>query len=256
MQREEIIARVNAHLMIQQQRRQLQSMLEQRQRFMRIAAHDLRNLLTVINGYSQIGLASQTAQRKEHAFGRIRDACTNMQDIISDFLALQLLGSGSDGQLDVFNLQRVICQAVEQSSFTANAKGITLTKQTSAGDLPTRGNMAHTHQILTNYLSNALKYSPPNTHTRVVALSSKKAWRVEVRDEGPGIPEEERSQLFVEFAKISNKPTGKETSTGLGLSIVKALAEAQGGAAGAEFPDSGGSVFWFEVPLVEVKAPA
>ena len=68
-----------------------------------------------------------------------------------------------------------------------------------------------------------------------------------MHDQGPGIAPAERHKLFVEFAKISNKPTGGERSTGLGLAIVKALAEAQGGRVGADFPAEGGSRFWFEV---------
>jgi signal transduction histidine kinase len=72
--------------------------------------------------------------------------------------------------------------------------------------------------------------------------------RVEVRDSGPGVPEPERSQLFQEHARLSPRPTAGEESNGLGLSIVKHLVEAQGGTVGAEFPEAGGSVFWFEVP--------
>ena len=70
-----------------------------------------------------------------------------------------------------------------------------------------------------------------------------------MRDEGPGIAASERGRLFIEFAKISNKPTGGETSTGLGLAIVKTLAESQGGRVGADFPESGGSLFWLEMPM-------
>lgn len=73
--------------------------------------------------------------------------------------------------------------------------------------------------------------------------------RVEVQDAGPGVREEERHQLFQEFARLSNTPTGGEKSTGLGLSIVKHLVELQGGRVGAHFPLLGGSIFWFELPL-------
>ena len=67
----------------------------------------------------------------------------------------------------------------------------------------------------------------------------------------PGVAPTERSRLFAEFPKISNRPTAGERSTGLGLAIVKALAEAQGGRVGAEFPNATGSVFWAELPLAE-----
>jgi K+-sensing histidine kinase KdpD len=72
-----------------------------------------------------------------------------------------------------------------------------------------------------------------------------------VQDQGPGVPLALRPQLFVEFAKVGNRPTGGETSTGLGLFIVKTLAEAQGSKMGAEFPPEGGSIFWFDAPSLE-----
>ena len=68
-------------------------------------------------------------------------------------------------------------------------------------------------------------------------------------DEGPGIKEDERPRLFTEFAKLSNKPTGDEVSTGLGLAVVKKLIEAQNGTVGASFPQEKGSIFWFELPI-------
>ncbi len=133
-------------------------------------------------------------------------------------------------------------------AFAAHSKRITLSLQLPGGPLPSDGDAGHTHQILTNYISNALKYSPPETRTTISVRAKDRYWRVEVQDQGPGILPGEREHLFVEYASISSKPTGGEPSTGLGLSIVKSLAEAQEGRVGADFPDSGGSVFWLELP--------
>ena len=73
--------------------------------------------------------------------------------------------------------------------------------------------------------------------------------RAEIQDTGPGIPVAERVQLFREHARLSPRPTGGEESNGLGLAIVKHLVESQGGTTGAEFPKTGGSLFWFELPV-------
>lgn len=248
IQKEEVIARVNAHLTILQQKRQLQAMIEQRQRFMRIAAHDLRNLLTIVSGYAELGLMHQGAPQKAKAFLQIRKAGENMKAIIDDFLALNLLQRDKSGPAERFDLQKIITQILEQSAFAAQSKGITLDQELQEGCLLALGNLAHTHQILSNYASNALKYSPAHTRVRFSAYLKEDRWRVEIQDEGPGVTPAERDRLFLEFAKISNKPTGGETSTGLGLSIVKMLAQAQGGTVGAEFPASGGSIFWLELP--------
>ena len=73
--------------------------------------------------------------------------------------------------------------------------------------------------------------------------------RICVADGGPGIPPEERRKLFKMFSKLSTRPTGGETSTGLGLWIVKELTQLQGGRVGVDQRGGGGSLFWVELPL-------
>ena len=250
IQKEEVIARVKTHLLIVEQRRQLQAMLEQRQRFMRIAAHDLRNLLSVISGYSELGVLSSDFAETQEYLAKIQQGSRQMKAVIDDFLSLRILERAKDGKTEIYDLKALVEQIVDQSSSAAHAKDILLAAQLPSGTLLAQGILSHTHQVLTNYVSNAIKYSPAHTRTAISAKRQGEFWRIEVADQGPGILPSERQQLFVEFAKTSNKPTGGEMSTGLGLSIVKTLAEAQGGRVGAEFPEAGGSVFWLEVPSV------
>jgi two-component system, sensor histidine kinase and response regulator len=249
-QKEEVIARVTTQLTLARQKRDLKSLAEQRGRFMRIAAHDLRNPLTVINAWSEIGSTSDDLSKMQKAFHSINTAAQLMEAIIDDFLALHIVQSQARDSLGSFDLKLVIEQVLEQQSFAAQSKQITLSSHLPTEPITPIGNLSHTHQILTNFVTNAVKYSPPQTQTVVSARLLGDQWRVEVRDQGPGIAPAERRRLFVEFAKISNKPTGGETSTRLGLAIVKALAEAQRGSVGAEFPPEGGSVFWLEIPAL------
>ncbi|NJL57929.1 ATP-binding protein, partial [bacterium] len=73
--------------------------------------------------------------------------------------------------------------------------------------------------------------------------------RINVADQGPGIPPKERHLLFTEFGKLTPRPTGQESSTGLGLWIVKSLVELMNGSVGVECPPDGGSIFWVELPM-------
>ncbi len=248
-QKEEVLARISTHLTLLKQKRALGDLAEQRSRFMRVAAHDLRNPLTVIAAWSELGVARAPNQQVAEIFEKIDRAGRQMKVIIEDFLALQMAQGDVGREKGVFDLRAVLQQAIEQQGFSASAKEIQIEQRLPERPLPALGNLAHTHQIFTNYLSNAIKFSPRCTTILISILPTLSAWRIEVQDQGPGVARDERSKLFVEFARISNKPTAGESSTRLGLAIVKNLAEAQGGRAGADFPDSGGSIFWLEIPM-------
>jgi two-component system sensor histidine kinase/response regulator len=245
----EILARVNTHLTLFRQRRELEGMLVERERFMRIAAHDLRNPLAVILFSTGMGILDAPSPEVRDGFETIEQSANQMKAIIEDFLALQVLHQNKDAgsHFDLGCLTRLV---VEQQGLAASVKQTRIECQMPGETLCALGNGDRTHQILTNYLSNAIKYSPPKTLVTVEVSLTASHWRVEVRDQGPGVPEAERTNLFKEFARISNKPTGGETSTGLGLSIVRRLAESMGGRVGADFPPGGGSIFWLELQSV------
>jgi signal transduction histidine kinase len=103
-------------------------------------------------------------------------------------------------------------------------------------------------QILDNLLSNAAKFSPAGSTITLALLAVGASWQFEVRDEGPGIPEMERSALFRKFHRGTNRPTGGEASAGMGLFIVKSLVESLGGSV-AYLPRSpGGAIFRVVLP--------
>jgi signal transduction histidine kinase len=104
-------------------------------------------------------------------------------------------------------------------------------------------------QVIDNLLSNAIKFSPPNSIIRVAVQKNADGVSVLVRDQGPGIPENERHKLFKDFSQTSVRPTGGEKSTGLGLAICKRIMESHGGSIAAENDPTGGSIFRFTLPL-------
>jgi signal transduction histidine kinase len=105
--------------------------------------------------------------------------------------------------------------------------------------------------VLDNLLGNAVKFSPQKTTVELALVARGAAWRLEVRDEGPGVPEAERPGLFKKFHRGSAHPTGGESSTGLGLHIVKTLTEAMGGRVQFAPREPHGSVFSVELRAVE-----
>lgn len=247
VQHEEALARVATHLQLQRLRRELADQLAWKDRFMRIAAHDLRNPLCLIL------MAGETAQRASgdaaalaRALGNIRESARHMRGIIDTFL--QLHSGDRTARLD---LPALAAAVVKQHLTAAELKDQSL-EFTAPDQLPPiRGDSTQVFQIATNLVSNAIKFTPRGGSIRVSVTPSESAMqlRLSVADSGPGVPEAERPKLFTEYSRLSTRPTGGEESHGLGLAIVRQLAADNGGRTGADFPAEGGSVFWCELPI-------
>jgi CheY-like chemotaxis protein len=137
----------------------------------------------------------------------------------------------------------------------AAAQGVTL-QWTSAGegDNYVMADKRRLHQVLVNYLANAIKYTPSGSVTTIESTAIKDGWlRVAVVDNGRGIPPELVDRLFTPFDRIGAEQTGVE-GTGLGLAHSKALAEGMGGSVGAESTVGQGSTFWVDLPVSPAPA--
>jgi signal transduction histidine kinase len=113
------------------------------------------------------------------------------------------------------------------------------------------GDQRQIEQILVNLLMNASKYGGPNSKIRVGAKAVGKHVRIEVRDEGPGIPTSEQETIFGRYVRGSTADSKGASGLGLGLHIVKTLVELHGGAVGLESEEGNGATFWFTVPAVD-----
>lgn len=246
IQHEEALARVATHLSLRQLQRQLADELALKQRFMRIASHDLRNPLCLATFSTAIARRKASDPKIVAAQLDEIDATVNhMQQIIDTFLDLSPPGNNQE-----VNVTTLIDAVVRQHHSAANIKNQTLTLADPLDIIPVmKGSPTAIYQIAANFLSNALKYSPPESEITVqLNQPSVDAVRFSVTDSGPGIPDSEREKLFVENTRLSPRPTGNEESHGFGLSIARQLARDLGGEVGADFPATGGSVFWCELP--------
>ena len=213
----------------------LQELDRERAEFLGIAAHDLRSPLNTVVGYAQlVGRydPDATPEQREHMEAILR-ASGHMLDLLNRLLSVRAIEEGrlelEIGPLDL----RAAAQAVyAQYRTKAAQKDIQLVFEAMGGAAPTVLADAQSFgQIVDNLLSNAIKFSPRDRSVavRVLAEADGAAATVEVQDAGPGLSEEDQRELYGKFARLSARPTGGETSNGLGLSIVKRLAEAMGG---------------------------
>lgn len=232
---------------------ELEAANELKSRFFRIARHDLRNPIAVVQLTLDFLKNMCETQRPllefEHKIDLLRRACDQIEKISENYLdneqVFSLMHALELAPQDV--VQRVR-QIVEECEPYAREKKIRLTFSPLVSSAQVEIDECRFNQAVTNLISNALKFSAYETRVDVRVESVAGAIQVSVKDEGPGVPESERSRLFQEFAKLSNKPTGGETSSGLGLWICQKVIEAQKGSVGADFPPDGGSVFWVRLP--------
>jgi len=172
-----------------------------------------------------------------------------MRDLITNLLDVNAIEQGKFVvKKENCDIRALLEQSLEQNQLAATKKQIAFRVGISEGVWAT-ADRAAVLQILDNLISNALKYSPPNTTVHVHALPEKDAIMINVRDEGPGISEADQKKLFQKFTRLTARPTGGESSTGLGLAIVKKLAEAMSGSIQCLSTLGSGSTFSLRLPI-------
>jgi two-component system sensor histidine kinase/response regulator len=257
-----LLARVRTQLKLKrlqdQRRRDIQCLRELdalKDRFLQIAAHDLKNPLSHITlGAGLLREADlSTPQGRAETEGIIdlmELAAQVMQTIISDFLDFRALQTGSLAlRVEPVALNDLARRIARQYSLSAEKRQIVLELALDPALPECQADPDRLTQAISNYLSNAIKFSPDGAQVILrTRLTEGGFLRVEVEDDGPGISEEEMPLLFEEFARLSNKPLGGEKSSGVGLSIVRRLVELHGGRVGAERHAEGGMRFWLEIP--------
>ena len=225
----------------------------QKDEFLRVASHDLRNPLQSIQGASELlelysERENSSAEMREF-IGMIQERAGAMQRIIEDFVDCQAM---EDGQLKLSSLPTDLTAMVREEiaalAVSARAKDITLTFAQAEPGLTANVDRARIAQVLENFVGNAIKFSSTGTTVSVHLLRQEERVRVEVTDEGPGLGPDDHVKLFTRYGRLSAQPTGGEVSTGLGLAICKQLVEAHGGSIGAGNNPGNGATFWFELP--------
>jgi signal transduction histidine kinase len=235
---------------------QLVHLNNEKNEFLGIAAHDLKNPLAVIGTAAELIAMTKDPEKINKLSRNIAGAATRMTRLITDLLNVNAIEQGKfTSNIEKCDIRGLVEQSVENNQTAASRKQITFRVGTSDG-IWAKADRAATLQILDNLISNALKYSPPNTTVRVHTLPEKDAIVVTVRDEGPGISGEDQEKLFQKFTRLSARPTGGESSTGLGLAIVKRLAEAMAGSIHCQSTFGLGATFMLRLPVWPKETPA
>jgi signal transduction histidine kinase len=229
---------------ILQQKAELERLNEEKSRLMYILAHDVRNPLNSALSLTHLvaddpeGLSQD---QKECLDIAIR-AMNRIQQLVIEILDSQASrGSGKAAEPGLVNLATLLREILLQ--FRPQTHQKKLKPELKLEEVHLRGEEHALKQIFENLISNAIKYSPPERHIFISLYRAHGMAIAEVRDEGPGLTEEDQRKLFGEFQRLSARPTGGEDSYGLGLSIVKKNVDQLGGEVWCESTPGQGASF-------------
>lgn len=255
--REQAFAKMNDALAkLVESNEQLTILNKEKTEFLGIAAHDLRNPLTTIIGYSQM-LEDPRDSTDVPLFSKaIYAAGTRMRDLIVNLLDANAVEEGRFScKIERCEISALIAQSIEHNRLNSTRKEIALAFTPSSNQW-VRADRSTTVQILDNLISNAVKYSPLKSTVHISAHVENAKVSISVRDEGPGLTEEDQKKLFGKFARLSAQPTGGESSIGLGLSITKRLAEAMSGSVECRSVAGSSATFILRLPAEDSTAAA
>lgn len=204
--------------------------IEAKSELMHIAAHDLKNPLSNIQVLAEQLKKQQSEEARSKMSDLIRQSSDQMVSLIDRLVKLSEI-ENSQFMLDVqaVNAEELVSQAIQANRLLASKKDqqIKLTVKSSSQAYLDKDWM---NEIFDNLINNAIKYSPHGEVIEVLLKSDEEELIFEVKDNGQGFSQKDKEMAFQKFSKLSSRPTGGETSTGLGLSIVKKLVELHKGA--------------------------
>ena len=213
-----------------EQNNRLRELTQMKDDVVATVSHELRTPITSIRGFVEL-LLDATADLTESQMRMLQTIERNaehLQRVAEDLLADPGAGRGLRVAFTELDLSRLAEDAVHAIQTSATGAGVVLTIDPGE-EVPIFGDPTRLHQLLANLLSNAIKFSPRGGRVHVIVDNVDSYARVQVLDEGPGIPESERAQLFERFYRLASSTEMGVPGTGLGLAIAKSVAEAHEG---------------------------
>lgn len=237
---------------------QLQRAIELKNRLLGLAVHDLRNPIMYVRGFIQLlqsDVPDGDVELKNKIMNNIDQQCGTMLHLINDLLDISAIDAGrmSINKKNV-SLYEIAADVLDTNQLIANDKNISLIAH-MPDELPdVYVDKARIVQVFNNLISNAIKFSTPNTQIDIYAFHTENVVKVNIVDHGQGIPEDEISSLFHPFSRLTVKPTAGESSTGLGLTIVKKIIDAHNGSISVTSSCGEGSTFTFTLPIANTHS--
>lgn len=251
---EEVVARVECHLTLQRQRREIQELSAFKDEMMRTVSHDLKNPLYLVIGYAQLleeDIENLSSERILTYSKDILRGGRKMLRLITDLLDLSKLEGGAAAlKLAPCQLSDFLSDHLHDHEFMAQRKQIQLFLDVD-DSITLTIDKERMGRVIDNLLSNAIKYTREGGQVAVAVQTSPDSVAIQISDNGLGIPADAIPHLFNKFYRVNRKEHMASEGTGLGLSIVKTIVEQHGGRIWVESELGAGSVFNVLLPNTE-----
>jgi PAS domain S-box-containing protein len=238
---------------LEAQNRRIQEASRLKSEFLANMSHELRTPLNSIIGFAQLlrdGEVDRDSPQHNEFLGDILTSGRHLLQLINDVLDLAKVESGKmDFRPETVDLRHLVSEVGAVLRSIAASKRIQLDTDVASDLASVSLDPARLKQVLYNYLSNAIKFTPEGGRVSLrVSSEGAEAIRIEVEDTGVGIAPSDFERLFVEFQQLDAAATKKQGGTGLGLALTKRIVEAQGGSVGVKSVRGEGSVFFAVLP--------
>lgn len=220
--------------------------------FMANITHEFRTPLAALSASVELlvdQLPDLTPPEIEKLLHTINIGIVNLQSLIDNLIeAASIEGGRFKVNPQPVAFGEIVGDAILTMEPIARLHKVTIQQPDPKQDTVVRADKRRTVQVLINLLSNAIKHSPEEGQIVIRTLLVEKAVMVEVQDQGSGIPENLHNQVFNRFLTPKSAEDAPQLGLGLGLSVVKAIVEAQSGQVGYRNAENGGALFWFTLP--------
>jgi signal transduction histidine kinase/DNA-binding LytR/AlgR family response regulator len=240
-------------LELELQNRRIQEANRLKSEFLANMSHELRTPLNAIIGFAELlhdGQVDPASPQHEEFLGDILASGRHLLQLINDVLDLAKVEAGKlDFRSEPAELERLVVEVVAITRTIAASKRITVTTDVAPGLTGIVIDPNRFKQVVYNYLSNALKFTPEGGRIAIrVTPENEACFRLEVEDTGVGIAPADLGRLFIEFQQLEAGAAKRHQGTGLGLALTRRLVEAQGGSVGVRSTPGKGSIFHAVLP--------
>jgi Na+/proline symporter/nitrogen-specific signal transduction histidine kinase len=228
--------------------------------FVSTVSHELRTPLTSIRAFSEILVDNPDLDgvEREGYLRIIVDEAERLTRLINQVLDLSKLESGgAEWHIEPVDLREVVTTSAQATTQLFRDKGVCLDVELPASVPPVDGDRDRLVQVILNLLSNAVKFCPPGTGRVQLTVAAQDATvRVDVHDNGPGIPVEDQAIIFEKFRQGGDTRTNRPAGTGLGLPISRRIVDHLGGRLWVDSEPGAGATFSFTLPVAAVRSGA